>query len=65
MTANKKWITKAQAAERLGVHRRTVDNYLSGGILTKYKDGTGRVLIDADECAKLRTPVPVVQSANR
>lgn len=65
MTENTEWITKAQAAGRLGVQLRTIDNYLSAGKLTKHKDGLGRVWIDAAECAALLIPVPAVQSANR
>lgn len=57
-------ITRKIARERLGCTMQTVDNYLSSGKLTRYKDGLGRVWIDPDEVERLLTPV-AVSSPNR
>lgn len=42
-------ISREQAATRAGVGVRTIDYWRRTGKITKYKDGRGRVWIDADE----------------
>lgn len=49
-------LTRAQAADRLGVSTATIDRYALSGLLTRYKNRlTGRVSYDAAEIEKLRT----------
>ena len=65
MADTTRWLTRKQAADFIGCHLRTVENYLNTGKLTKHKDGRGRIWIDREEIEALLTPVPVVESANR
>jgi excisionase family DNA binding protein len=48
-TAQKTWLTRAEAAERAGISLRTVDRWLSNGTLTRYTNRNRRVRINADE----------------
>lgn len=48
-------ISRAEAAERLGVSLVTLDRYAAAGLLTREKNEiTKRVLFDADEVERLR-----------
>jgi len=48
-TAQKTWLTRAEAAERAGISLRTVDRMLADGTLTRYRNRSRRVRINADE----------------
>ncbi len=52
-------ITRKQAAERAGVHPRTIDRYRALGLLTTYEriGSQERVWIDREELEELIKPV--------
>lgn len=55
-------ITKAQAAERAGVHRATIDRLRKAGKLTTYRElGDRSVLIDPEELDALKLRVVPAQ----
>ena len=49
-------ITRKEAAQRAGVHVRTVDYWRRSGKLKTLRDGLGRVSIDPEELSTLITP---------
>jgi excisionase family DNA binding protein len=51
-------ITRKQAAQRAGVHVRTVDYWRRTGKLRTHRDGLGRVSLDSQELEELITPQP-------
>ena len=58
----KKLITRQEAAERVGVHPRTIDNWRQAGLLITYRRrgsrSDPRVLIDAVELDRLTRAQP-------
>lgn len=56
-TAEKTWLTRQEAADRAGVHVRTVSRWLAEGTLTRRRvRGRSRVLIDASELDAVTLP---------
>jgi excisionase family DNA binding protein len=52
-------ITRKEAAELLGVHRNTVNNWLNAGILTRIRHRNGyNVYLDRKEVEVLLYPQP-------
>jgi len=51
-------ITRQEAARRVGVTVRTVDYWRRTEKITTYKDGRGRVMVDADEIDDVMEPRP-------
>lgn len=64
---NPEWVTRADAAKHLGKTIRTINTYVSKGILPAYKIHGRRTIIDLRDCEKLRremeTPQPIKISA--
>jgi excisionase family DNA binding protein len=59
-----RWLTREQAAQRAGVHVRTIDNMLRDGTLTRYKRrGSRRVEISADQLDAATTRHPAAGAA--
>lgn len=58
-TAEKTWLTRQEAAERAGVHLRTVARWLAEGTLTGHRvRGRHRVRIDASEVDSVTGQAP-------
>lgn len=57
-TGTTEWLTRRQAADRAGVHLRTVATWLSTGVLTRHRVGVNGVRVDAAEVDALLTPTP-------
>ncbi len=61
---SRRWLTQAQAGERIGVTDRTIRNLVARGELKGYRLGSGRTIrIDADELDALLRPIPAVGGA--
>lgn len=53
------FVTQQQAAERFGVHVRTIRNWISKGLIVGYKMPTGRAIrVDLDEIERVMRVVP-------
>jgi excisionase family DNA binding protein len=52
----------AQAAERAGVHPRTILRYIARGELTGYRVGPRLIKVDLDEVDRLFRPIPTAGS---
>lgn len=57
-------ITRDQAAARAGVSARTIDYWRRTGKITNYKDGRGKIWLDAEEIDGLSEikPEPLVHT---
>lgn len=56
METETRWLTRHAVAERACVTVRTVDRWLTAGILTRHRSGPRRVRIDAGELDALLSP---------
>lgn len=54
---NNNFLTAREVADQLGVHRNTVYNYISMGLIKIVKIGPRNILIPKAELDKLLTPV--------
>lgn len=55
----RRWLTQAEAAERLGVTDRTIRNLISRGDLRGYRLGKSRTIrIDVHELDAVLRPIP-------
>lgn len=55
MSESEAWITRAEAAEILGVREQTVDRYVKAGVIASRKNEfTRRVRLSAEDVEKLR-----------
>lgn len=64
MSQNKRrWITQAEAAERLGVTDRTIRNLIARGELTGYRLGQRAIRLDVNEVDACLKPIPAVGGA--
>lgn len=52
-------LTLTEAADAIGVHRRTLERYIKAGRLTAYRVGPRLVRVDPDEVEALLVPIPV------
>jgi excisionase family DNA binding protein len=55
------WLTRKHAADRAGVHPRTIDYWRKTGRLTTHRTGTGAVRIDQQELDDLTSVRPEQQ----
>ena len=63
---SRRWITQAEAADRLGVTDRTIRNLIARGDLTGYKLGgstRARVRLDVNEVDACLRPIPTAGGA--
>lgn len=65
MSKTSKYVPLAVAAERYGIHPRTIRRRIADGTLTGYRVASNKTLrVDLDECdAVLVRPVPAVGGA--
>jgi excisionase family DNA binding protein len=54
-------ITTAEAAARLGIHPRTLRDWISAGILHGYRVGPKNLRVDADEVTGLIRPLTTAE----
>jgi excisionase family DNA binding protein len=55
-------VSPAEAAAYAGVHRHTIDRWISSGKITGYKLGEWLVRVDLDEIDTLYKPIPTVRA---
>jgi excisionase family DNA binding protein len=51
-------ISLSAAADRIGISRQTLRNYVRAGRLTGYRIGTTLIRLDSDEVDALTQPMP-------
>ena len=54
----RRWITQAEAADRLGVTDRTIRNLIARGDLTGYRLGQRAIRLDVNEVDGCLKPIP-------
>ena len=57
------WLTRQEAADRAGVHLRTVATWLTQGHLTRHLSGVNGVRIDQQELDDFLAPTPARRTA--
>ena len=63
MSARLSYLTIQEAAEMLGVHKRTVRRRIADGTLTGYRVGPHLIRLDPAEVDALLRPIPTAGSA--
>jgi excisionase family DNA binding protein len=58
MTTPRTWITIEQAAEQLGVSKRTIRRYISDGFLPAYRVADHYIRIAQDDLDQMMVPIP-------
>lgn len=53
---DRRWATREQVAEYLGIHVNTVDNWRTDGRITAYRAGDRLVRFDLNEVDAMLTP---------
>ena len=56
MADDDQWLTRMQAAERLGINVRTVDRWVANGWLTRYETVSGLARFRAEDVEALAEP---------
>lgn len=59
----RRWITQAEAADRLGVTDRTIRNLIARGDLTGYRLGKRTIRLDVNEVDQCLRPIPAAGGA--
>lgn len=62
-SASRRWITQAEAADRLGVTDRTIRNLIARGDLTGYRLGRRTIRLDINEVDGCLRPIPTAGGA--